>query len=213
MIIEHLNPRLNEQTPKEMKVYEFIVDYTEQNGFSPTYEEIREKFDYKSISSVQQFVQQLVKKGFLKAQVGTNKKRTLVPASYQESEVVSVPLEGLVAAGRLTEAVQNREYVDIPRGLITANTDYFALRVKGDSMIDDCIMDGDLVIIKRQHTAMNGQTVVALVGDEATIKRFYRTKERVELHPANPNYQVIEVEQDAEFKILGVLASLIRRLE
>jgi len=202
-----------EQTPKEMKVYEYIVDYTQKHGFAPTYEEIREEFDYKAISSVQQFVQQLVKKGLLKAQVGSNKKRTLTPTNYEESEMVSIPLEGKVAAGRLTEAVQNREYVDIPRGLITANTDYFALRVKGDSMIEDCIMDGDLVIIKRQHTAQNGQTVVALVGDEATIKRFYKKKENIELHPANPNYEVIRVAGGSDFKILGVLASLIRRME
>ncbi len=208
-----MKSRLNEQTPKELKVYEYIQSFTKKHGYSPTYEEIREKFEYKAISSVQQFVEQLVKKGFLKAQLGTNRKRTLVPLRNDESELVSIPLEGKVAAGRLHEAVQNREYVDIPRGLINDNTDYFALRVKGDSMIEDCIMDGDLVIIKRQHTASNGQTVVALVGDEATIKRFYKKKESIELHPANPNYDVIRVGGEADFKILGVLASLIRRVE
>lgn len=204
-------------TPKELKVYEYIKRFTEKKGYAPSYAEIQDAFQFKAISSVQQYLDQLVTKGYLKPTVGENKRRALEVVeqdTFQELEgIVSIPVEGRVAAGRLTEAVQNREYVDIPRALIKNNGDYFALRVKGDSMIEDCIMDGDLVIIKRTHEASNGQTVVALVENDATIKRFYKRKGRIELHPANPHYDIITLEDTSEFKILGVLSSVIRQCE
>lgn len=199
-------------TPKEQKVFHFIKTFSEKNGFAPTYAEIQEKFEYKAIASVQQFVSQLIEKGYLKAPVGESKKRA-IEVLEKEGELVSLPLEGLVAAGKFTEAVQHREYIDIPRSLLKNPDDYFALKVKGDSMIDECIMDGDYVVIRRQHHASNGQTVVALFENDATIKKYYRRNERIELHPANPRYEIIKVKQSSEFKILGVLASVIRRLE
>lgn len=205
-------------TPKEQKVFHFIKAYAEKHGYAPTYAEIQEKFHYKAIASVQQFVSQLTEKGYLKAPLGESKKRALEVCDQDRnardsSELVSLPLEGLVAAGKFTEAVQNREYIDIPRSLLKNPDDYFALKVKGDSMIDECIMDGDYVVIRRQHHASNGQTVVALFENDATIKKYYRKNERIELHPANPRYEIIKVKQSSEFKILGVLASVIRRLE
>ncbi len=200
-------------TPKEQKVLNFISAYCERHGYAPTYVEIQEKLGYRAVSSVQQFIKQLVAKGHLRANIGDNKKRSLTLLGGAKSELMVVPLEGSVAAGRLTEAVRNTENIEVPRSLLRAGAEYFALRVKGDSMIEDCIMDGDLVIIKRQSSANNRQTVVALVDDEATIKKYYRRGEAIELHPANPNFDVIKVKPGAEFKILGVLASVIRRLE
>lgn len=128
-------------------------------------------------------------------------------------ETTSIPLEGKVAAGKLTEAVRSNESVEVPKNMLKPGAEYFALTVKGDSMIEDCIMEGDLVVIKRQHSALNGQTVVALVEDEATIKKYYRRHGKIELHPANPHFQIITVPENKEFKILGVLASVIRRLD
>lgn len=204
-------------TPKEVKVFDYIKRFYEQKGYSPSYSEIQDAFQFKSISSVQQYLDQLVTKGYLKPTVGENKRRALEVVQsdpFQELEnLITLPIEGYVAAGRLTEAVQNREYVEIPKSLIKNQGEYFALRVKGDSMIEDCILDGDLVIIKRTPHATNGQTVVAIVENDATIKRFYKRKGRVELHPANPHYEVIVVENLEEFKILGVLSSVIRRCE
>ncbi len=200
-------------TPKETKVYEFIKKYSASNGYPPTYMEIQEEFELKAIGSVQQYVEQLREKGYLKNQIGLSKKRSLELTQLNQSEVISVPLEGKVAAGRLTEAVQNREYVDIPRSLVKQNADYFALKVKGDSMIEEHIMDGDLVIIKRQNTASNGQTVVAIVDNEATIKKFYNRKTHIELVPANPEFEVIKVKPSPQFKILGILSSVIRTVE
>ena len=137
----------------------------------------------------------------------------LLPSIENLDQTVAIPHEGKVAAGKLTEAVRSPESVQVPRHLLKPGAAYFALTVKGDSMIEDCIMEGDLVVIKRQHSAQNGQTVVALVNDEATIKRYYRRPDKIELHPANPSFDVITVPADKEFKILGVLASVIRRLE
>ncbi len=204
-------------TPKEQKVLQFIRSYSEEHGFPPTYAEIQEEFQYKALSSAQQFIEQLVAKGYLEIPLGENKKRALkvIPPLHDSpgrtpEALVSIPLEGSVAAGTLKHSYQNRDTVEVPRYLLKSSQDYFALKVTGDSMIEDCIMDGDLVIIKRQHHAMNGQTVVALVNDETTIKRFYKKKSSIELHPANPNYSIIHVESSAEFKILGILASVIR---
>ena len=200
-------------TPKETKVYEFIKKYSALNGYPPTYAEIQETFELKAIGSVQQYIEQLTDKGYLKNQIGLSKKRSLELIDHDKSEVISVPLEGKVAAGRLTEAVQNREYIDIPKSLVRQNADYFALKVKGDSMIEEHIMDGDLVIIKRQDTATNGQTVVAIVENEATIKKFYNRKTHIELVPANPEFEIIKVKPSPQFKILGILSSVIRTVE
>jgi repressor LexA len=205
-------------TPKEQKVLNFISQYIEKHGYAPTYIEIQQKLKYRAVSSVQQFVNQLAAKGHLQTSAGENKKRALalsaeVSGAGESDVTANIPLEGFVAAGRLTEAVRNAESIEVPRSLLRSGGEYFALRVKGDSMIGECIMDGDLVIIKRQSTAQNRQTVVALVDDEATIKKYHRRGDLIELHPANPQFEVIKVQPGAEFRILGVLASVIRRLE
>ena len=206
-----------ELTKNEGKIFNYIKGFSEKKGYPPSYSEIQKKFGFKAKSSVQQYVEQLTKKGYLNESPEKSRRLPLqlaeVRAIDDESEIVSIPLEGKVAAGRLTEAIQHREYIDVPRYFVKSNSEYFALKVKGDSMIEDCIMDGDTVIIKRQTNASNGQTVVALVNDEATIKKYYRRKEHIELVPANPNYDVIKVEPSAEFKILGILSSVIRQLE
>ena len=202
-------------TEKEERIYNFISSYFDEYNRPPTYSEIKDKFNYRNNSSIQDFINQLRAKGYIKVPIGSNKKRAIELVTKKKiSDIELVPLEGRVAAGKLTEAINNRDYVEIPRSLLRSGTEYFALQVKGDSMIEDCIMDGDLVIIKKQNIANNGQTVVALVDNtEATIKKYFKRKTHIELIPANPNYDVIKIEQNQEFKILGVLASVIRRLE
>lgn len=198
-------------TPKERVILDFIEAYQKKNKVPPTYVEIQEKFEYKALSSVQQFVAQLTRKGHLKPPVGKSQKRALELVSTQEG--VQIPVEGYVAAGVLTEAISNREYIEVPPSLVNAKNEFFGLRVKGLSMIDECILDGDLVLVKRQATAENGQTVVAMVDDEATLKIYYKRKNHVELHPANPDFAVIHVPAHANFRILGVVSSVIRKLE
>lgn len=198
-------------SPKELAILKYITSYTRKNKCSPTQEEIQEAFSYKSRNSVQQFVKQLVAKGHIDAPLGSSQKRALSPIAASDSEIVKVHLEGQVAAGKLTEAINDREYLDVPRSMLKSGSDYFALKVKGDSMIEDHIVNGDTVIIRRQATANNGQIVVAQVGLEATLKRFFRRKNLVELVPANPNYETIKISNNEEFKILGVLESVIRK--
>ncbi len=201
-------------TPREERIYEFIKRSIEKNGSSPTLREICDELDYKTLSSVQVPLSNLRVKGFIRVPIGTGKKRAIeLVAQKNISDVEQIPLEGLVAAGRLTEAVQYRDFIDVPRNILKAGAEYFALKVKGDSMIEEYIADGDLVVIRKQHEAINGQTVVAIVDNDATIKKFYRRKGHIELHPANPNYSIIKVDPDANFKILGVLSSVIRRIE
>lgn len=201
-------------TEKEQRIYDYIKLYLKENHRPPTYSEMQKKFDYSAISTIQDFVAQLRQKGYIKASLGANRKRAIeLVRDFEDSDVERLPMLGKVAAGYPIEAVETREYVDIPRSLLKSGVEYFALTVKGDSMIEDCIMDGDYVVIKRQATAENGDTVVAIVDNEATIKRYYRKKGHVELHPANPKYNVIHVSPHAEFKILGTLASVIRRLD
>jgi repressor LexA len=201
-------------TEKEQRIYDFIKYYLDKNQRPPTYHEIQDKFEYSAISTVQDFISQLRGKGYIKAPIGANRKRAIeLVRDFEDSDIQRLPMLGKVAAGYPIEAVENREYVDVPRSLLRSGVEYFALTVKGDSMIEDCIMDGDYVVIKRQATAENGETVVAIVDNEATIKRYYHRKAGVELHPANPKYNVIHVSPISEFKILGVLASVIRRLD
>lgn len=201
-------------TDKEQRVFNYIKSYFLQNQRPPTYSEIQVEFGYSAVSSVQDFISQLREKGYINAPIGKSKKRAIsLVEEHEAGSVESLPLLGKVAAGYPIEAVENREYVDVPRSLVKPGIEYFALTVKGDSMIEDCIMDGDYVIIKRQTSAENGETIVALVNGEATIKRFYRRKNHIELHPANPQYNIIYVPNDSDFKILGVLASLIRKVE
>lgn len=201
-------------TPKQQRVLEFIQNYIALHNYSPSFEEIRAELDASSVNSAKQFVDQLIEKGYLLRPKEKNQNRflRLAPASSKE-ESRRVKLVGSVAAGYPIEAIETRDYIEVPSDFISDHGEYFALRVKGDSMIEDCIMDGDIVVIRREQTAQNGQTVVALIENDATIKRFYKKQTHIELHPANPKYNVIKVEAEAEFKILGVLASVIRKLE
>lgn len=131
-----------------------------------------------------------------------------------QSLAVCLPLVGRVAAGRPIEAIQTQETLDVPASMLRGG-EHFVLRVTGDSMIEDGILSGDYVVIKKQLTANNGETVVALVGNEATIKRYFRRGRKVELHPANPAYQPLIIDsmvENSDLKIEGILVGVIRRM-
>ncbi len=131
------------------------------------------------------------------------------------SGAVPLPLVGRVAAGYPIEAIATQETLDVPASMIKGGNN-FVLRVNGSSMIEDGILDGDFVVIRKQDSAAQGQTVVALIGNEATIKRYYRRGNKIELHPANPAYEPLIIDsmvESTEFKIEGVLIGVIRRIE
>jgi len=194
-------------TKRQRVVFEFIKGYIETHGVSPSYEEIRRHFGFGSYNSVQKHLKQLVAKGFLRTP-WENQKRALTLVEPGPTTAV-LPLLGRVAAGRPIEAIQNPETVEVPEMLLRGE-DNFALRVVGDSMVDEGIRDGDIVIVKRQRDAQNGQTVVALIGDDATIKQYYRRGARVELRPANPRMSAIMVDE-GDLQVQGIVVGLIRK--
>jgi repressor LexA len=194
-------------TKRQQVVFEFIKGYIQTHGVSPSYEEIRRNFGFGSYNSVQKHLKSLVAKGFLKTP-WDNQKRALTLVEPGPATAI-LPLLGRVAAGRPIEAIAHPETVEVPEMLLRGE-DNFALRVVGDSMVDEGIRDGDIVIVKRQRDAENGQTVVALIGDDATIKQYYRRGTRVELRPANARVSSIIVDE-GDLQVQGIVVGLIRK--
>jgi repressor LexA len=194
-------------TERQKQIYEFIRAYIADKGMAPSYDEIRQAAGFASYNSVQKHLRRLVEKGLLKTPWGS-RKRALVLADPPPAAAV-VPLLGRVAAGRPIEAIAAPETVEVPEMLLRGG-DTFALRVVGDSMVDEGIRDGDIVIVKRQRQAEPGQTVVALIGDEATIKQYHRRGARIELRPANARMYPIIVDEE-DIQIQGIVVGLIRK--
>ena len=194
-------------TRRQQVVFEFIKGYIQTHGVSPSYEEIRRNFGFGSYNSVQKHLKHLVAKGFLKTP-WDNQKRALTLVEPGPATAI-LPLLGRVAAGRPIEAIAHPDTVEVPEMLLRGE-DNFALRVVGDSMVDEGIRDGDIVIVKRQRDAENGQTVVALIGDDATIKQYYRRGTRVELRPANARVSSITVDE-GDLQVQGIVVGLIRK--
>ena len=201
-------------TPKQKQILEFISEFGEQHGYAASQKEIAKHFGFKSLGTVQNYLVRLERQGALRK--AWNSKRGMeVITPDLTSQAVPLPLLGRVAAGRPIEAVQFAETLDVPASMIRGGQN-FVLRVSGSSMIEDGILDGDYVVIRKQDVANNGQTVVALIGNEATIKRYYRKGTRVELHPANPAFEPLVIDslvESNEFKIEGVLVGVIRQME
>ncbi len=195
-------------TEKETAIYKYLKRHIDKNGFAPTYRKIQEDMGYTYIGAVQTFLKQLADKGYLSMSGG---RRGITLTENNSAEALSIPLVGSIAAGYPIEAVESSEYIDIPRSMLKPGGSFFALRVKGDSMEDAHIIDGDIVIIKKQKIAENGETVAAIVDQAATLKKYYRKNNVIELHSANEKYKPIRVKDQAEFEILGILAGVIRQ--
>jgi repressor LexA len=193
-------------TPAQDRVYRFVKGYIDQHGYAPSYEEIRSSLGFQSLNAVFKHLKQIEERGYLRIP-WKNKKRALELVPVQTGSA-SIPFLGVVAAGIPIEAVEVPESIDVPDNLL-GNGDNFALRVKGDSMIDDGIREGDILIITRQPHAENGQTVVALVNGESTVKKFYRHGKEIELRPANESMKPIRVAAD-RVELVGVVMGLFR---
>lgn len=194
-------------TEKQQAVYRYLRRYIEARGVSPTYDEIRRHFGFQSFQSVQKHLAQLERKGYIRIPE-RNKSRMITLVEHGGSTVV-LPMAGVVAAGSPIEAIEQRETVDVPEEMLGSG-DYFALKVRGDSMIDEGIMQGDTILVKKQATAANGQTVVALIEGDATVKKFYRRAGGVELRPANASMEPIFV-SEGNLTIQGVVVGLLRK--
>lgn len=193
-------------TPKQKVVFEFIQEFSGKHGYAPSNQEIAKHFGFSSLGTVQNYLVRLEKQGVLAKT--WNAKRSL-QALTSPDEGLELPLLGRVAAGRPIEAFTSGETIEIPKSMKVPG-ELFGLRVQGNSMIEDGIMDGDYVIIRKQAQAENGQTVVAMINNEATIKRYYRRPTHVELHPANSEMKPILVDPGDHLRIEGVLVGVLR---
>ncbi len=193
-------------TPKQKKLLDYIKDFLGREGYAPSQQEIADHFGFSSLGTVQNYLVRLERQGFLKR--SWNAKRALEPVDSL-AETMELPLLGFVAAGKPIEAVESPDSIEVPPSMIGRGENY-ALRVQGDSMVGDGIMDGDLVIITKANMAHNGETVVAMVDGEATVKHFHRVGGVIELRSANPFVPTIVVEEDREFSIEGLVVGVIR---
>jgi repressor LexA len=196
-------------TRRQHEIYDFIRCFVDENGYSPSLEEIGAEFGLSSVATVHKHVQHLVEKRLLRK--AWNRSRSVEPVEPPNSGLVSLPLLGLVAAGAPIEAIEVAETIDVPRELAPKHAQSFVLRVRGDSMIEEQIRDGDFVVLESRSEARNGETVVALLrGEEATLKKFYRRGRSVRLQPANGGMKPIDVPA-REVQIRGVVRGLLRR--
>ena len=215
---------MEELTDRQREILNFIVKETEGRGFPPTIREIGEEMDIRSTNGVNDHLKALERKGYLLR--GEQQSRSLVPTkrarmvlglgSRKDPKMIDVPLLGKVAAGAPLLALENAEdSVRIDSFLLGGHgREVFALRVKGDSMIEDGIFDGDYLFVRKAPSASPGEIVVALIEDEATVKRYYPERDRVRFQPANSAMAPIYVSK-AEFKstmILGLVVGIYRKM-
>jgi repressor LexA len=193
-------------TKQQTRVYRYLETYLRRKGRPPSYQEIQDYFGFRSLNSVVKHLKQLERKGYLESP-WANQKRAfrLLPL---RTTAATIPFLGRVAAGAPIEAVEMAEAVEVPESLLAGGNN-FALQVQGESMVDEGIRDGDVLIIRKQDHADNGQTVVAQIEGEATIKKFYQRDGRVELRPANEELKPLVVPAE-RVEIIGVVVGLVR---
>ncbi len=188
------------------EVYNYITNYVNENSFAPSVREICSTLNIKSTATASYYVDKLIERGLLEK--SPSKKRTLSLA-IKTSNFKCVPIIGTISAGSPIFAVENLEgYCPLPDELNCSGTE-FALKVKGDSMINAGIFDNDIIIVKQQNDAQNGQIVVALIDDSATVKRFYKKQDKIILHPENDTMQDMVYDN---VLILGIVKGLMRKL-
>ncbi len=200
-------------TKKQKQVFDFISVYISENGISPTIEEVRKKLKLKAVSTVHEHINSLTSKGYLSR--SENSARGLVLEKEIKS-IIEIRVVGRIAAGYPIEAIENVEdTISIVNPSIKTSSGYYALRVIGDSMIDEGIFDGDIVVIKKQSVAENGQTVVAIIDDnEATLKKIYRENSRFLLEPRNPNMSpLFRTEVEIRGVVIQVISNIANRTE
>jgi len=200
-------------TKRQHEILDFIRDKIENRGFPPSIREIGEAFKIASPNGVMCHLKALEKKGYIERNKGVKDQKSAARAITipgLRAGSTSFPLLGIVSAGAGLEAVAQDDRLDISD--MFAGKDHYALRVRGQSMIEDHIDDGDIVILRKQETADNGERVVAMVDGAATLKKFFRRKDRVILEPANNSMAPIVVEPNQNVQVVGVLIGVLRRV-
>ena len=193
-------------SPKKQKFLDYIKSFISRNDRPPTFVEIMRGLKFSSLGTINWYIVELEKEGLIKRVKGSNGKRAL---SILEKNINNkLPMLGLVAAGMPIEVFDNVEYVDVPSKYI--NDENYVLKVDGNSMIDDGILDGDYIVVKKSQIARAGDTVVAILNGEATLKRYYVGEKGVELHPRNSKYNTIYVSTEDQLYIQGQVLGVFR---
>lgn len=200
-------------TKRQKEILDYVTQYIEVNGYAPSYREIAEAFKLGSVATVAEHVETLVSKGLL--QKGDNEARSLQLIKQEDLDTersVGLPILGLIAAGQPIETIEGHaETLEVPPFMVGRRHSY-VLQVKGQSMIEDGILDGDFVVIQEKEVPSNGEVVVALVnGSEATLKRYYKEKDHIRLQPANSTMEPIIVKPGTPIQIQGVVIGVIRK--
>jgi len=196
-------------TKRQKQILDFINIKIGRDGYSPTFQEIARHFRLSSLATVHEHLEELVKKGYIEK---FSRQARAIKLRNQNETSIEIPIIGIIAAGQPIEAIGIPDLtIAIPRREIASKEKHYALRVQGDSMIGDGIFDGDIVVIRKQKTADDGQTVVAIIdNDEATLKKIYRKRKRIKLQPAN---QAMSPIYRKEVEIRGIVVKIVRNLE
>jgi repressor LexA len=198
-------------TKRQREILDFIEGFVRFRGYSPSFEEIAENFEYRSLATVHEHLSNLQSKGYIRKNYNESRSIELVHSDIRIA-AVELQLLGSVAAGLPIEAIEEQESISVPEDMIAGSVaQHYVLRVRGRSMIDEQIRDGDYVIVQSRDTAHNGEMVIALVdGENATMKKFFRDNGRVRLQPANPDLDAMYFDPD-RITIQGVVIGVIRR--
>jgi len=197
-------------TPRQQQVLDFISHHINEHGYPPTLREISRQIGTSGTVSAIHHLEALEKKGYLRRETGSS--RGIILTCERQPETVSIPIVGVVRAGLPSLAYEEVEgYYHVDRMQLKGGT--FFLRVQGDSMINDAIIEGDLALIRPQSTAVNGDIVVAMLDGEATLKRFYREKDHIRLQPRNPDLAPIIILAGQEVVIIGKVVKIVRDIE
>ncbi|PPR44761.1 MAG: LexA repressor [Alphaproteobacteria bacterium MarineAlpha5_Bin8] len=208
-------------TKKQKELFEYLSQYIEKNSISPSFEEMKSAVNLKSKSGIHRLITSLEQRGFIKRlkhkaramEITRSLKNNInIYEKNSENNSVSLPLLGMIAAGNPIEAIENPdEFISVPSNLVSANNQYFGLKVNGLSMIEKGIFDGDIAIIKKTNTSLNGKIAAVLTSDnEITLKTVYLKNNKIHLIPANKNYKE-KVLNINEVQIQGTLSGIIRK--
>jgi repressor LexA len=198
-------------TRRQRDILTYLQGQIADNGFAPSFEEIAEHFGFQSLATVHEHLTNLERKGYIRRSY--NESRSIEVLPPKGTAVASeIPVLGRVAAGTPIEAVMHGESLAVPNEMLPARGPNYALQVRGDSMIDAHVIDGDFVVVHGRHSAENGEMVIALInGSEATVKKFYREPDGwIRLQPANDTMQPIRI-QERDVLIQGVVVGVIRK--
>ena len=198
-------------TKRQREILSYLSEYAESNGYAPSFEEIAAQFSYNSLATVHEHLSNLERKGYIKRSYNESRAIEILP-SEAFPRAVDLPLLGTVAAGMPIEAMTTGETMSVPDDFVRRAGSHYVLKVRGSSMIDEQIRDGDFVVVNERQRADNGEMVIAMLnGSSATVKKFYRERDgRIRLQPANELMPPIYVHEN-DITIQGIVVGVLRR--